>query len=287
MPRDSPSALPPPRPRGLYEQLAWRWFHTFAPRLRRVEQPPPPPRLEPWETVAIPRRGRRGTLAGTWYPLAGGAAARGAVLLLPPWLEWGRSYFHRRRRVEHLRAGGYPVLTADFPGFGGSSRPQGFFDRDVADALAELAARAPGVPLHLWGVSAGGYWSHPALTDPALPDPLRRRLGGAFYEDVSPHLLEWAARHAPRGWPLYRLFRLLFPAAERYLDLRRHAPALDLPVVYVSGEEDRGVRPEETRALAAAAGGEAMIVPGAGHLEAIKRATRQVIETALRLFERS
>ena len=279
----------PERPRGLYESLSWRWFHTFAPRLAKIETPDPPAKLAPWETVAIARRGRRGTLAGTWYPRGGaneGAAARGAVLLLPPFLEWGRSYFHRRRRVESLRRAGYHVLAADFPGFGGSGPPQGFFDRDVADAVADLARRVPDLPLFVWGVSAGGYWSHPALSDGAVAGAARARVRAAFFEDVSPHLLEWAARLAPSGRPLYRLFRLLFPAAHRYLDLRHHAPALALPVVYVSGADDPGVRPEETRALAASAGGEAEIVPGAGHLEAIKRATQKVIDRALATFEK-
>ncbi|HMB52622.1 MAG TPA: alpha/beta fold hydrolase [Thermoanaerobaculia bacterium] len=275
---------PPPRPSGLYEALSWRWFHTFAPRLPRIEAPDPPARLAPWRTVAIPRRGRRGTLAGTWYPLRGERSERGAVLLMPPYLEWGRSYFHRRRRIESLRQAGYQVLAVDFPGFGGSAPPQGFFDREVAAALSDLAQRAPAVPLFVWGVSAGGYWSHPALSDGAVEPAVRQRVRAAFFEDVSPHLLEWAERQAPAGRPLYRLFRLLFPAAYRYLDLRHHAPALGLPVVYVSGADDPGVPPEETRALADRAGGEAEIVDGAGHLEAIKRETRRVIARALAVF---
>ena len=47
---------------------------------------------------------------------------------------------------------------------------------------------------------------------------------------------------------------------------------------------DRGVVPEDTRRLAEAAGGEALIVPEAQHLGAIKVANLQVIELALRTF---
>lgn len=282
MPEEIP--IPPPRPSAAQERWANRLFLALSPRLPRVEQPDPPGRLEPWTTVWIERPGRRGRLEGTWYPAAG--AARGAVLLLPPWLEWGRAYFHRRRRVESLRAAGYHALTLDFPGFAGSGPVDGFFDRDVADALDDLALRAPDLPLFLWGVSAGGYWSHPVLGNGAAQVG-GTRLEAAFFEDVSHHLLEWASRVSPAARPFHRLFRLLFPDAFRYLDLRLHAPAMELPrVAYVSGGADRGVRPEDTRELARRAGAEARIVPGADHLETIKRATEEVIDLALATFAR-
>jgi pimeloyl-ACP methyl ester carboxylesterase len=58
-------------------------------------------------------------------------------------------------------------------------------------------------------------------------------------------------------------------------------------VTYISGERDPGVRPEDTRALAEAAGGHCRIVPGAGHLGAIKVAGEEVITLALDTFRRA
>jgi pimeloyl-ACP methyl ester carboxylesterase len=273
---------PPDRPPEWEEALAYRLFLAVSPRLGERPSPPPPRRLQPCEPVHIPRSTGSGTLSATWYParLQGGVA-QGAVLCLHPWLAWGRAYFHRRGRLEALRRAGYHALTVDLPGFGDSGPAAGFFDRDIEDALRFLDRRVPELPIHLWGVSSGGYWAHPVLSR-------HDRVAGAMFEDVSSHLFEWSERMAPWGWPCYRVFRGCFPRWYRYLDLRRHAPLLRVrAAAYVSGELDRGVLPEETRQLAELAGGDYEIVAGAGHLESIKRRQDAVIELALATFERA
>src|SRR4051812_4700101 len=88
----------PHRPGPRLERLAMACFLALSPKLDKVPQPTPPERLEPFETVAIPRRHGRGTLAATWFPAVG--HPRGAVLLLHPWLMWGRAYFHLRNRID-------------------------------------------------------------------------------------------------------------------------------------------------------------------------------------------
>ena len=268
--------MPPPRPPAWQEPLAASLFFRLGPRLPRVVQPDPPDELRPWETVEVPRGGA-GPLGGTWYPADGGA--RGAVLLLHPWVEWGRSYFHRRGRIEALRAAGYHSLAVDLGGFGGARRRPGFLDRDVEAALAFLRQRAGDLPLHVWGVSAGGYWAHFALNRV-------RDVSGAMFEDVSPHLLEWSWRVAPWGRPFYFFFRHAFPTSCRYMDARRHAPNVRA-ASYVSGAQDRGVRPEDTQALASLSGARTLIVPGADHLGAIKVATREILDLALETFGRA
>lgn len=277
----------PVRPAPWKERLASRLFFALGPRLPKVVQPEPPGGLGPWETVAV-ERPEGGPLQGTWYPAVPEPALRGAVLLMHPWVEWGKSYFHRRGRIQTLREAGYHVLAVDLGGFGGSRRVVGFLDRDVEAALAALRRRtgdvAADVPLHVWGVSSGAYWSHFALA---------RRAGdfgveGAVFEDVSPHLLQWSWRMAPLGRPFYLFFEHVLSSSYRYLDLRRQAPFLGLGAVsYVSGEEDRGVPPEETRELARLADGRVLIVPGAGHLESIKVANAEVIALALDTFRRA
>jgi pimeloyl-ACP methyl ester carboxylesterase len=270
------------RPSPWNERVAARLLFALGPRLPRLEQAPPPDGLRPWEAVSVERPGA-GPLGGIWYPAAV-AEPRGAVLLVHPWLEWGKSYFHRRGRVQALRAAGYSLLAVDLGGFGGTRREPGFLDRDVEAAFHHLRGLAGDLPIHIWSVSAGAYWSH------FLLGRLGRGAGvaGAMFEDVSPHLLEWSWRMAPLGRPFYLFFRHVLRGAYRYLDIRRHAPAMHLGAVsYVSGEKDRGILPDETRELAALAGGRALIVPGAGHLEAIKVANAEVIALALDTFRRA
>lgn len=274
--------IPPPRPWFWRERLASRIFFLFSPPMEgdmRV-QPEVPDGLLPYEEVTVERLRGPGVLTGTWYPAAP-EEVRGAVLLLHPWLPWGKAYFHRRGRLQALRAAGYHALALDLPGFGGSGPPRGFLDWDVEAGLQLLASRAGGVPLHVWGVSSGGYWAHLLLSR-------RNGVAGAMFEDVSSHLLRWSWRQVPRFRPGYLFFRTYFPEAFRFIDLRCHAPALRLnAVAYVGGEKDPGVLPEETRELARLAGGECLIVPGADHLAAIKLANQQVIALALETFRRA
>jgi pimeloyl-ACP methyl ester carboxylesterase len=268
----------PLRPGARQERLSMGLFLHLSPHLPPTQQPAPREELAPFETVTVPRRNRSGTLTAIWFPAE---RPRGAVLLLPPWLVWGKAYFHLRGRIQALRAAGYHVLTLDFPGFGGSGPVQGFFDRDVEDGLDFLRRRAGDLPLHVWGVSAGGTWAHLALSRVS-------GVAGAMFEDVSPHLLEWSWRMFPLWRPGFLFFRTCFRSAYRFLDARRHAAAMPLAAVtYVSGEQDRGVRPLDTGALAAAAGGRCRIVPGAGHLGAIKVAAEEILALALDTFRRA
>lgn len=286
--RPASETIPPARPSPGEERLSWRLFRALGPRLAALEQPEPPEALRPFEPVSVPMggegpgRAERGRLSATWYPLPAGAGpARGTVLLLHPWLSWGRAYFHRRGRVAALRAAGYQALALDLAGFGGSSRPVGFHDRDVEAGLRYLRRRTPGLPLHVWGISSGGYWAHVALARD--PEPV----AGAMFEDVSPHLFEWSWRMSPAFRPFFLFFRTVFARSHRFLDLRKHAPALRAgAATYVSGGEDRGVLPEDTRTLAGAAGGGHRIVAGAGHLASIKVANEEVLALALETFRR-
>ncbi len=275
-PTDAVRATPPARPSPLVERVSGRLFLLLGPRLPAPPALDTPRHLQPFERVQIPRRGRPGQLQGTFFPAPG--RPRGALLFLHPWLEFGQAYFHRRGRIEAAREAGYHALAVDLGGFGGSAPAAGFFDRDVDDALEALAARAPGLPLGVWGVSSGGYWAHPVL---ARRDDVR----AAMFEDVSPHLFEWSLRVTPRGAPFFRFFRAAFPASYRFLDMRRHAPFMRVRrAAYVSGALDHGVRPDDTRALARLARADVLVVDDAAHLGAIKREPRRVIALALATF---
>lgn len=269
----------PARPPRWQEKAGLALFRALAPRLPDKKPPAAPAALAPFEDLLVPSPNGTGGLSATWFPA--NRTAKGAVLLLHPWLVWGRSYFHRRGRIQALREAGYHALAIDFPGFGDSGGPTGLYDRYVARALEVMKRRAGGLDLFVWGVSSGGYWAHPALARTS-------QVAGAMFEDVSPHLLEWSWRTAPLGRPCYLFFRRVLPAAYRYLDAREHAGAFDLgAVAYVSGARDVGVLPEDTRELAEAAGGTFRIFEEAGHLGSIKVAGKAVIRTALETFERA
>lgn len=269
----------PPRPGPRLERIAMGCFLALSPRLSKVSQPAPPERLAPFESLTVPRSHGQGTLSATWYPAEG--RPRGAVLLIHPWVVWGKAYFNLRGRIQALRGAGYHALTFDFGGFGASGPRRVLFDRDVEAGLDFLRQRAGGLPLHVWGVSSGGYWAHPVLSR-------TRTVSGAFFEDVSPHLFEWSWRMAPWGRPGYLLYRALLAPAHRFLDMRRHAASMSLgAVTYVSGDLDPGVRPQDTVALAEMAGGRSHIVAGAEHLGAIKIAGDEVIALALDTFQRA
>src|SRR5436309_3046549 len=174
--------------------------------------------------------------------------------------------------------------------------------------------------------SIGGEVAMPQRSVPSRPGAREERLAMGLFLFLSPHLpptpqpeprddlgpfepvtvprrngtaplaAVWFPAERPRGavlllplWrPAIRSFRTCFRSAYRFLDARRHAGAMPLAAVtYVSGERDRGARPEDTRALAAAAGGRCRIVPGAGHLGAIKVAGEEVLALALDTFRRA
>lgn len=245
--------------------------------LPRRAIPEPPASLAPFERFRLPRADGA-ALDATFYPAQG--EPRGAVLLGHPWMEWGQAYFHRRGRVEALRSAGWHALTFDQFGIGASAPPTGFGDRDVDDALAWLATRAAGLPLAVWGVSSGGYWMHPALSR-------RRDIAAAVFEDVTPHLWEWAAMHRPAMRTVNAAGRPFLRASAAFLDLRAHAPHLGARAAcYVYGARDPAIPEEHARDLAKRAGAECLVVRDAGHLEAIKVANARVIDLALATLDR-
>ena len=112
----------------------------MGPRLPDKKLPAAPASLAPFEDLLVAAGDGEQQLSATWYPAD--RTPRGAVLLLHPWLRWGRSYFHRRGRIQALREAGYHALAVDFPGFGDSPGPTGLYDRYVESALELLADRA-------------------------------------------------------------------------------------------------------------------------------------------------
>lgn len=272
----SHSGGPPPRPSPRQERASQWLYLALSPRIPSIELTEPPASHAPFEHLEVPRSHGPGILSATLYRAPEPAA--GAVLLLHPWHGRGRTWFHRHGRIPALRQAGLHALTLDLPGFGLSGPAIGHFDRDVEDGLVHLQTLFPHLPLHLWGVSYGGVWSHMALSRGV-------RVTGAVFEDVSPHLLEWSWRVAPLGRPFYLFFRTVFRDAYRFFDGRLHAPHLQVErAVYISGSKDRGVRPADTKTLAERAGATYRIIDGADHLKAMKVDREGVLDGVLGTF---
>lgn len=279
----------PERPAAWLEHAGRRLLLALAPRLGTSRETPPPPAFSPFAPVEIPRSSDPGTLRGWFFPANATSdvdGARGAVLLCHPWLPFGQGYFYRRGRIPALRRAGYHVMTFDFGGFGPEEGrapvPRGYYDRDVDDALAELARRAGDLPLHLWGVSAGGYWSHLALSRRQTP------IHGAVFEHVTDHMIEWSKRMAPLGLPCYLFYQHVLRPAYRYLDATVHAAHLQArAVAYVGGDRDRGAPAESLHLMAHRARASRLVVQDADHLDAIRRDGRGVIDLALKTFRKS
>lgn len=272
----SAEGSPPPRPSPRQERASQWLYLALSPRIPSIQRTEPPAELAPFEHLEVPRSQGSGILSATLYRAP--EPARGAVLLLHPWHARGRTWFYRHGRLPALREAGLHALTLDLPGFGKSGPAAGHFDRDVEDGLVHLRTLFPDLPLHLWGVSYGGVWSHMALSRGV-------RVTGAVFEDVSPHLLEWSWRVAPLGRPFYLFFRTVFRDAYRFFDGRLHAPHLRVErALYVSGSKDRGVRPADTKALAERADAPYRIVEGADHLKAMQADREGVLEEVFGAF---
>ena len=150
----------------------------------------------------------------------------------------------RARLISRIEAQVIPANVTDTADFQASPKLVGQLDpaeEMIASGDAEAAAlvalreRASGLPLHVWGVSSGGYWSLALLSRPEGSG-----IAGAMFEDVSPHLIEWSAHTAPWGRPFYAVFRTFLRRAYRFLDLRCHAPFLQVrAVAFAGGELDR------------------------------------------------
>lgn len=237
---------------------------SFTRGLYARPQDPAPPEWDP-QPFGIPRAAG-GLLAAILFPHE---TPRGVVLLGHPGIGPAKGWFHRGDRVPFLRQLGFAVVTFDHGGFGESDAPTRLYHAEWEDVLAWTRRRFPSLPIHVWGVSVGGYFAHHALAAPET-----KGVRSAVFEQVTPDLLGYAGP----PWAAWRAAalaaRLAAPAARAWLPTEAHALHVKAEhVLYVSGDADAGVPPAHARRLVRAAGPLAghHVVVGAGHLEAWKK----------------
>lgn len=248
-------APPPPSPRE--ERALLRLLSgTYLRDMEGAAQDPPP---EDWgaQPFGIVRRSG-GVLAALHFPHP---APRGLVLFGHPGIPPAKGYFHRSDRIPFVRELGFAAVSFDHGGFGESDPPAGLHHHEWADVLGWARKRFPDLPLHVWGVSLGGYFAHHALAADAHGVEI------AIFEQVAPNLFRYAGARSPD-----LVARLLAPRGMRWFPCEAHAGHVRAKrVLYVSGGRDHGIAPEEAARLARARPDAAHhVVEDAPHLGAWK-----------------
>ena len=223
-----------------------------------------PPAAWGAQPFGIPRSSG-GLLAGLLFPVD---APRGIVLLGHPGIPPGKGYFHRSDRIPFLRERGFAVATFDHGGFGESDDPTRLYHEEWADVLAWARRRFPDLPVHVWGVSIGGYFAHHALA--AADEP---GVASAIFDQVAPDLLHYKGEGVGSRRIAGLVGAVAAPSALKWFPAEAHALHVKADrVLYVTGAKDAGIPIEHARRLVAHANPLARhhVVEDARHLEAWK-----------------
>lgn len=212
------------------------------------------------------------SVAGWLLP---GRTGAGAVLLLH---SIGADRRQMLGRARFLQREGYAALLIDLQAHGESSgRRMGFGYREARDvdaALDFLAAASPGERLGVIGLSLGGAaaaFAHPRTPPAAM-------VLEAVYPDIGTALGNRLRLHLGSHFAAEALIALVQPlllaqgplwigASARVLNPAAALAANRIPLLLISGEQDRHTTPADGARLLGAAGGPRALwlIPGAGH----------------------
>jgi len=243
------------------------------------------------EITSFPSRDGH-TLRGMFIDRPAGVADRGTVIFCH---EYASDMLSAGRYAMPLVQAGYTVFAFDFRGHGQSSMPPHYEPRhwpshhEVNDLLAAVAyvktrrdIRRTGVGI--LGISRGA--SVAAIAAALNPSVRCLVLDGTFSTDYSIEELirRWAeiffervgrSTHPDFVYRFFRAMTLFYVELKcrcRYPSTRRALAALrSVPVLFISGERDAYVRPEQTKTLYALKPGEKdiWICPDAKHNQAV------------------
>lgn len=219
----------------------------------------------------------RGDLEGCAIPSRDGSRLEGAlikamgqpkgvIIFCHPFMKYGYHYFIKSGHIDIMSRAGFEGVLFNFKGFGGSKIAGPSFYDDVLGALDFAHDRFPGMPVHILGSSFGGYHAVHALAQPGV------QAQSAFLDSVPPR-----ATNFFRKGPLGVAFRFLnkspwgslcgtTPLTDDLDQIKRtplHFVYGDADKYYLEGERHEfSNRTPESRFT---------MLPGAGHLEAIKK----------------
>jgi len=260
------------------------------------------------EIVSFPSRDGH-LLRGMFVDRPPAVPDRGTIIFCH---EFASDMLSAGRYARALVEAGYTVFTFDFRGHGQSSMPPHYEPRhwpshhDVNDLLAAIAyvktrrdIRRTGVGI--LGISRGA--SVAAIAAALSPAVRCLVLDGTFSTDYSIEELmkRWAEIFAERVGRsthpdfVYRFFRAMtmfyveLKCRCRYPSTRRALAALrQVPALFIAGERDAYVRPEQTQTLYALKPGEKAIwiCPDAKHNQAVAADPRTYAEKITSFFDR-
>lgn len=211
------------------------------------------------------------TIKGTFLP---GASNTSPGILMLHGVQSSRAQF--RRSALWLQAQGFAVLAIDFRGHGESAQVQRSFgvheSGDARAAFNWLKARQAGAKIGVVGASLGGA---AALIGDTGPLPADAMVLQSVYPDIRHAIRNRIATRAGLAVATFAEPLLSFQAPLRYgrwPDAISPITAISKfrgPVLIIGGSADLSTPPDETRALARAAGekGQLWMVEGANHPE--------------------
>jgi len=205
---------------------------------------------------------------------------KGVVVLCHPFIKYGMSWFLRSRYQDWLSTSGYHVIAFDFKGFGRSSLGGISFGDDLSTIVGWTQNQFPGLPIHLFGVSFGGYHAIHSLARHHL------QITCAIFDSVPMDL-----RHFfQKGW-LGLMMRWF--GASRFGPITGTNPVLDslpnigaLPCLFLYGRKDRYILAEELARLSALRpAAKLLFFENCGHIELKKHQSAVYTETTLSFFD--
>lgn len=250
-------------------QKPWRW----------------PQRIDPSSWIKIQFDNGRGTpLAGLYGPAAS-PQAKGNVVCAHPMGTEAKGYFLKQGHADMLRRHGYNVLLFDFNGFGESQNGDFMYPLDIVAAGRELRARAPGLPLGVFGVSFGAAWLLCALAEEG------HGFEAAVAESAFTTLDEFW-RPYPVAYAVLKVINQLMPRLRvRLRPVVRIGQISGVSsLLLIHGERDVVTPPQMGERFAAACALPAerrslWIVPGAEHIKARAAGPEAYDERVVRFFD--
>jgi hypothetical protein len=260
------------------------------------------------EIVTFPSRDGH-LLRGMFVERPAGAPDRGTIVFCH---EFASDMLSVGRYARPLVEAGYTVFTFDFRGHGQSSMPPHYEPRhwpshhDVNDLLAAIAYLKTRRPIGRAGIGVFGIsrGAAVAVIASALSPAVRCLvLDGTFSTDYSIEELmrRWAEifvagvgspKHPDFVYRFLRAMTLFYVELKcrcRFPSTRKALGALaSVPALFISGQRDAYVRPEQTRALHDLKPGEKdlWICPDAKHNQAVAADPRTYAERITAFFDR-
>lgn len=184
-------------------------------------------------------------LVGIHYPVQDPV---GIVVLVHPDKRTAKHWWSRQGITDWLNTHRLDAFAFDLSGYGESSGGNVYLHDHVVAAVEEATLLAPGLPVHLWGVSIGSYAALNAA--PVLPE-----VEAVVLESPYPTFRAWyQATGQPIAARFVRALECTFPTTYARIDAATNAARLSAPRILLAATTADRVTPVDlSRAVAAAA----------------------------------